>query len=84
MVRQDGSGVSKRSGMPTSEYRVSGMTCAHCEAAVQSEVARLPGVGGVAVSADTGRLVVTSAQPIDADAVLSAVDEAGYEAVLVA
>lgn len=70
--------------MPTSEYRVSGMTCAHCEAAVQTEVAQIPGVEGVAVSADAGRLVVTSSVPIDADAVLGAVDEAGYQAVLVA
>ncbi|OBJ21948.1 heavy metal transporter [Mycobacterium sp. 1165196.3] len=70
--------------MPTSEYRVSGMSCGHCEAAVQSEVAQIPGVQEVAVSAATGRLVVTSARPIDADAVLGAVDEAGYEAVLVA
>ncbi|RAU98528.1 heavy metal transporter [Mycobacterium colombiense] len=70
--------------MPTSEYRVSGMSCGHCEAAVQSEVAQIPGVEDVAVSATTGRLVVTSAQPIDADAVLGAVDEAGYAAVLVA
>lgn len=70
--------------MPTSEYRVSGMSCGHCEAAVQGEVAQIPGVDGVTVSAATGRLVVTSASPVDADAVLGAVDEAGYEAVLVA
>lgn len=70
--------------MPTSEYRVSGMSCGHCEAAVQREVAQIPGVNDVTVSAATGRLVVTSAQPIDADAILDAVDEAGYEAVLVA
>lgn len=70
--------------MPTSEYRVSGMSCAHCEAAVQGEVAGIFGVDGVTVSADTGRLVVTSAVPIDADAVLAAVDEAGFQAVLVA
>lgn len=70
--------------MPTSEYRVSGMSCAHCEAAIQGEVGRIPGVEGVTVSAETGRLVVTSAAPLDADAVLAAVDEAGFEAVLVA
>lgn len=70
--------------MPTSEYRVSGMSCGHCEAAVRSEVAQIPGIEDVMVSAATGKLVVTSAQPIDADAVLGAVDEAGYEAVLVA
>ncbi|MEB4211249.1 heavy metal-associated domain-containing protein [Mycobacterium sp. 94-17] len=70
--------------MPTSEYRVSGMSCGHCEAAVRAEVARIPGVDEVTVSAATGRLVVTGTQPIDTGAVLGAVDEAGYEAVLVA
>ncbi|OBB68543.1 MULTISPECIES: heavy-metal-associated domain-containing protein [unclassified Mycobacterium] len=70
--------------MTTSEYRVDGMSCGHCEAAVKDEVGRLPGVERVDVSADTGRLVVTSSVPVDAAAVLGAVDEAGYEAVLVA
>jgi copper chaperone len=70
--------------MATSEYLVSGMSCAHCEAAVRSEVAQIPGVDGVQVSADTGRLVVTSSLPVDAAAVLDAVDEAGYEAARVA
>ncbi|CPR12893.1 heavy metal transport/detoxification protein [Mycobacterium bohemicum DSM 44277] len=70
--------------MTTSEYRVSGMSCAHCEAAIRGEVARIPGVQGVDVSADTGRLVVVSSAPIDERTVLGAVDEAGFEAVLVA
>ena len=70
--------------MTTSEYQVSGMSCAHCEAAIQSEVARIPGVDGVDVSARTGRMIITSSVPIDEAAVLDAVDEAGYEAVLVA
>ena len=70
--------------MTTSEYRVQGMSCGHCEAAVQDEVGRLPGVQRVDVSAGTGRLLITSSVPIDASAVLGAVDEAGYEAVLVA
>ncbi len=69
--------------MATSEYRVTGMSCAHCEAAVKSEVSRIPGVDAVDVSARTGRLVVTSSGPIDETAVLRAVDEAGYEAVSV-
>jgi copper chaperone len=69
--------------MTTSEYRVSGMSCGHCEAAVRDEVSQIPGVHGVDVSASTGRLVVTGSAPIDERAVLGAVDEAGYEAVLV-
>lgn len=70
--------------MSTSEYRVDGMSCGHCEAAVAEEVGRLPGVLSVDVSADTGRLLITSSMPVDAAAVLAAVDEAGYEAVEVA
>lgn len=70
--------------MASSEYRVTGMSCGHCEAAVQAEVSRVPGVHGVDVSARTGRLVVMSSAPVDEQAILDAVDEAGYEAVLVA
>ncbi|MCV7093415.1 heavy-metal-associated domain-containing protein [Mycobacterium interjectum] len=70
--------------MATSEYRVTGMTCGHCEAAVRAEVSQIPGVDGVEVNARTGRLVVASSIPVDANAVLGAVDEAGYQAVLVA
>jgi copper chaperone len=57
--------------MTISEYLVSGMSCGHCEAAVRDEVSQIPGVH------------VTSSAPIDGQAVLGAVDEAGYEAVLI-
>ncbi len=70
--------------MTTREYQVSGMSCGHCEAAVKDEVGRIPGVDAVDVDAGTGRLVVRSSVPVDASAVLRAVDEAGYRAVLVA
>ena len=36
---------------------------------------------GIDVSAQTGRLAVTSEQPLDDAAVIAAVDEAGYAAV---
>lgn len=67
--------------MTTSEYQVTGMTCGHCEMSVRDEVARIPGVGDIQVSAQTGRLVVEADVAIDDDAVLAAVDEAGYSAV---
>jgi copper chaperone len=63
------------------EFQVTGMTCGHCEQAVSSEVGQIPGVEHVEVSAATGRLVVTSSEPVDDDRVLAAVDEAGYTAV---
>ena len=67
--------------MTTSQYQVTGMTCAHCEHAVSEEVSSLPGVQGVEVSAATGRLVITSTEPVADEQVLAAVDEAGYSAV---
>lgn len=67
--------------MTTTEYRVTGMSCEHCERSVREEVSRLPGVDDIRVSALTGSLVVSSAVPVDDAAVLAAVDEAGYSAV---
>jgi copper chaperone CopZ len=66
--------------MSTTEYRVTGMSCGHCEKSVRTGVQRIPGVSGVEVSAATGRLTVTADAPIDDAAVIAAVDEAGYEA----
>jgi copper chaperone CopZ len=67
--------------MNTTEYQVKGMTCRHCEMSVREEVNTVPGVQHIEVSAQTGKLVVTSASPLDDDAVLAAVEEAGYQAV---
>ncbi|MCV7346017.1 heavy-metal-associated domain-containing protein [Mycolicibacterium rhodesiae] len=67
--------------MAASEYQVTGMTCGHCEMSVHEEVGGIDGVEDVDVSAATGKLVVTSTEPIDDAAVLAAVDEAGYTAV---
>ncbi|AKN15611.1 heavy-metal-associated domain-containing protein [Mycobacterium haemophilum] len=70
--------------MATSEYRVSGMSCGHCETAIQREVGHIPGVHSVEVSARTGRLIVASSVPIEEATVLDAVNEAGFTAVVVA
>lgn len=67
--------------MTTTEYQVTGMTCAHCERAIRDEVGQLAGVEDIRVDATSGSLIVSAAQPLDDAAVLSAVDEAGYSAV---
>ncbi|MBY0291096.1 MAG: heavy-metal-associated domain-containing protein [Mycobacteriaceae bacterium] len=68
--------------MAKAEYRVSGMTCRHCEMSVfREEVSSLAGVRHVEVSAATGELVVTSEEPVADAAVVAAVAEAGYTAV---
>ncbi|MFD0356446.1 heavy-metal-associated domain-containing protein [Streptomyces sp. NPDC127110] len=60
-------------------YKVTGMTCGHCEGAVTAELTALPGVTSVKAVAATGEVTVESQAPLSEDAVRAAVDEAGYE-----
>lgn len=75
-----GTALGKETTMTSTTYLVTGMTCGHCERAVTQEVSELAGVERVAVSAETGTLVVESGTPLDDAAVIAAVDEAGYAA----
>ncbi|MGW3107066.1 heavy-metal-associated domain-containing protein [Streptomyces sp. NPDC001100] len=65
----------------TTVYKVSGMSCGHCEGSVSGEISELPGVSSVKAVASTGEVTVVSAAPLDAEAVRAAVDEAGFELV---
>ena len=64
--------------MTTQSCTVTGMTCGHCVASVTEEVSEIAGVEHVDVVLDTGQVTVTSAEPVDAAAVRTAVEEAGY------
>ena len=59
--------------MSVAEYRVTGMTCGHCEMSVREEVSEIPGVTAVDVSAKTGELKVTADGAVDDATVLAAV-----------
>lgn len=67
--------------MSTNEFQVTGMTCGHCEMSVREEVAEVPGVEDIQVSAQTGVLLVTGSDSFDDAQILAAVAEAGYSAV---
>jgi copper chaperone len=60
-------------------YTVVGMTCGHCVSAVSTEIGKLPGVAGVKVDLASGAVTVSSAAPLEREAVAAAVDEAGYQ-----
>ena len=62
----------------TMTLSVPGMTCGHCEAAVKQEVGALAGVSDVAVDLDSKDVVVTGAS-LDRDAIVAAIDEAGFD-----
>lgn len=57
---------------------VPGMTCGHCEAAVKREVGAVAGVDHVDVDLAT-KLVTVRGADVDRDAVVEAIDEAGYD-----
>lgn len=66
-------------------YRVEGMVCSACQAAVERAAVRLPQVSSAHASASERTLEVTYAVGVDADAVESAlvqaVSDSGYEVV---
>ncbi|MCF2130694.1 MULTISPECIES: heavy-metal-associated domain-containing protein [unclassified Streptomyces] len=68
-------------GSVTTVYKVSGMSCGHCEGAVSGEISEIAGVTSVQAVASTGEVTVASGAPLDDDAVRAAVDEAGFELV---
>ncbi|MEU4873358.1 cation transporter [Streptomyces sp. NPDC021608] len=63
----------------TTVYKVSGMSCGHCEGAVSGELSELAGVTSVKAVASTGEVTVVSDAALDESAVRAAVDEAGFE-----
>ncbi|MBA3843382.1 MAG: heavy-metal-associated domain-containing protein [Actinobacteria bacterium] len=64
--------------MSTLTFSVPGVSCAHCQAAIKSEVSTVAGVESVDVDLDA-KVVTVTGEPLDEQAVLAAIDEAGYE-----
>ncbi|MBB1257743.1 heavy-metal-associated domain-containing protein [Streptomyces alkaliterrae] len=62
-------------------YKVTGMSCGHCEKAISEEVGALAGVTSVTASAKDGLVTVDAATALDEESVRAAIDEAGYELV---
>lgn len=60
-------------------YKVEGMSCGHCKAAVTEEVEQLEGVSAVDVDLDA-RHVTVRGDEVSEVAVLKAIADAGYEA----
>jgi copper chaperone len=58
-------------------YSVPDVSCGHCAAAITAEVETVEGVQSVAVDLDDKTVTVT-AEPLDAPAIVAAIDDAGY------
>jgi copper chaperone len=59
-------------------YRVPGVSCEHCRAAITKEVGVVSGVQSVEVDLEQ-KLVTVHGQGLDDGAVRAAIDEAGYD-----
>ncbi|MGW2819555.1 heavy-metal-associated domain-containing protein [Streptomyces sp. NPDC001443] len=68
-------------GTVTAVYKVSGMSCGHCEGSVSAEISQIPGVTSVTAVASAGDVTVVSVGPLDEETLRAAVDEAGFELV---
>jgi len=66
--------------MQATTLKISGMTCNHCVMAVSKALAKVPGVESADVSLEKAQAVVKG--NADAQALLAAVKEEGYEAAL--
>jgi len=70
----------KRLAMISTTYRVDGMTCGHCGAAVAAELNALDEVSSVTVDlvpSGTSAVTVTGSTPLTSAQVTAALDEAG-------
>ena len=67
--------------MSTLTYNVPGVSCAHCQSAITEEVEALAGVEAVDVDLQT-KVVTVTGDPLDEQAIIAAIDEAGYEVAL--
>jgi len=59
-------------------YLVPGISCGHCAHAIESEVRTVAGVQSVDVDI-AAKTVTVVADPLDDDAVIAAIDDAGYD-----
>ena len=64
------------------DLSISGMTCASCVNRVERVLSRVPGVTGVSVNLATERARITTAAPANLEALIKAVEKAGYGASL--
>ncbi|MCL5973095.1 MAG: heavy-metal-associated domain-containing protein [Ferrimicrobium sp.] len=64
------------------QFSVPTVSCHHCQVAIESEVTKLPNVRSVVVDLDD-KIVTVEGDGLDVGELLSAIDEAGYDAELI-
>ncbi len=63
------------------KFKVTGLSCGHCAAAVTKALQSLPGVSEVQVDLAGGRVTYQSGSPVDPEEAARVIKAAGYEVV---
>jgi copper chaperone len=64
----------------TATYNVPDISCHHCKHSIENKLQTVAGVESVAVDVKAKKVTVV-AEPLDEQAIVAAIDEAGYEVV---
>ncbi len=67
----------------TKEFTVPSISCQHCVNAITEEVSSLQGVHNVKVDLGSKRVRVEADEQVSTDAIVQAINEAGYDDVTV-
>ncbi|HEX6289197.1 MAG TPA: copper ion binding protein [Herpetosiphonaceae bacterium] len=67
----------------TKEFNVPAISCQHCVNAITKEVTSLSGVQNVKVDLGSKRVSVQADDQVSTDAIVNAINEAGYDDVTV-
>jgi copper ion binding protein len=65
--------------MSTTTVTVTGMSCGHCATSVREELTEIPGVRTVDVDLASGNVTIDSDTVVEAAAIRTAVEDAGYQ-----
>jgi copper chaperone CopZ len=65
--------------MSTTTVTVTGMSCGHCATSVREEIIEIPGVPAVDVDLASGAVTIDSDTVVEAAAIRTAVEDAGYQ-----
>jgi copper chaperone len=65
--------------MSTTTVTVTGMSCGHCATSVREEITEIPGVRSVDVDLASGSVTIDSDSVLEAAAIKTAVEDAGYQ-----
>ena len=69
--------------MSVDQFRVPEISCQHCVSAITKEVSAVPGVTQVVVTLSDKTVRVEHAEGVQAEVLIKAINEAGYDEVAV-